>query len=240
MKSIGYGAYGEQGHSLAREGYRYAVRLLLGKGRRGDAHNPIHQWKDDIVFKNLYKQSKSFTLNNELECYILYQCALQTARIPGEVAEVGVFTGGTTRLLASILPHKMIHGFDTFTGMPKTDSEHDLFKEGDLGRVSLAKVKNYLSDLPNIRLYPGFFPATAKSLVNKRFSLAHIDADIYKSIWDSCVFFYPRMVSGGIILFDDYGFITCPGAKTSVDRFFADKPEHPFYLPTGQAMVIKH
>jgi O-methyltransferase len=41
------------------------------------------------------------------------------------------------------------------------------------------------------------------------------------------------------MVFDDYGFLTCPGAKKAVDEFFSDKREYPCYLPTGQAIVTK-
>ena len=41
------------------------------------------------------------------------------------------------------------------------------------------------------------------------------------------------------MIFDDYGFLTCPGAKQAVDTFFSDRPEAPIYLPTGQCIVVK-
>jgi 2-polyprenyl-3-methyl-5-hydroxy-6-metoxy-1,4-benzoquinol methylase len=41
------------------------------------------------------------------------------------------------------------------------------------------------------------------------------------------------------MLFDDYGFATCPGARLAVNEFFVDKPERIIELPTGQAFVIK-
>lgn len=41
------------------------------------------------------------------------------------------------------------------------------------------------------------------------------------------------------MLFDDYGFPTCPGARQAVDEFFDDKPETPLVLPTKQAIVNK-
>lgn len=72
-----------------------------------------------------------------------------------------------------------------------------------------------------------------------RIAFAHIDLDIYQSILDSCRFIYPRLSPGGVIVFDDYGFMSCPGAREAVDRFFADKLEIPLVLPTGQAIVIK-
>jgi hypothetical protein len=41
------------------------------------------------------------------------------------------------------------------------------------------------------------------------------------------------------MLFDDYGFPACPGARKAVDEFFRDRPEAPVVLATGQAVVIK-
>jgi len=67
----------------------------------------------------------------------------------------------------------------------------------------------------------------------------HIDVDIYQSVKDCCEFFYPRLHAGGVMLFDDYGKWTCPGAKLAVDEFFATKPEKRFYFPSGQCFVIK-
>lgn len=43
----------------------------------------------------------------------------------------------------------------------------------------------------------------------------------------------PRLSSGGIIVFDEHGFPSCPGARAAVDDFLADKPEIPLVLPTG-------
>lgn len=51
--------------------------------------------------------------------------------------------------------------------------------------------------------------------------------------------FVPRLTNGGIILYDDYGFLCAPGAKLAVDEFFSDKPEKPIWLTTGQCLVVK-
>jgi hypothetical protein len=51
--------------------------------------------------------------------------------------------------------------------------------------------------------------------------------------------------SGGImeyairILFDNYGFPSCPGARHAVDEFFRDKAEFPIVLASGQCVIIK-
>jgi len=41
------------------------------------------------------------------------------------------------------------------------------------------------------------------------------------------------------MVFDDYGFESCPGAKAAVDEFFSGKIERPWYLPSGQCAVVK-
>jgi O-methyltransferase len=56
---------------------------------------------------------------------------------------------------------------------------------------------------------------------------------------DALEFIWPRLVSGGFIVFDDYGFPTCPGAREAVDEFFDAKDSIPLCLPTGQAIVFK-
>ena len=55
----------------------------------------------------------------------------------------------------------------------------------------------------------------------------------------ACEFFYPRMQAGGILLFDDYGYPSCPRAREAVDEFFADKPEIRQVMVTGQCSVRK-
>jgi len=63
--------------------------------------------------------------------------------------------------------------------------------------------------------------------------------DIYQSIHDCCHHIYPRLSPGAMMVFDDYGFPSCPGARKAVDEFFHDKPERPLVLPTAQAIVIR-
>ncbi len=198
-------------------------------------------WDDDDHFNELMRQITEYTLIDKVRCFMIYQYARQVATLSGDVAEVGVYRGGTARLLAKTFEekNKTVHLFDTFSGMPSTNPSKDLHKEGDLNDTSLERVETYLYDCKNVCFYPGLFPTTSKPIENILFCLVHIDVDIYKSIADSCKFFYPRLEIGGIMVFDDYGSFSCPGVKLAVDEFFSDKPENPCYLPTGQCIVIR-
>jgi O-methyltransferase len=198
-------------------------------------------WDDNPTFMRLFEQLIGYTLVDKVRCFILYQCAKNSAQIAGDIAEIGVFRGGTAKLLAKTTAPagKIVHLFDTFAGMPSVDANTDLHQTGDFANTSIEAVQAYLHDCRNVRLYKGFFPSTAQPVEQRSFALVHVDVDIYRSVLSCCTFFHPRMERGGMMVFDDYGFLSCPGAKKAVDEFFADKPEVPIYLPTGQCLVIR-
>jgi len=205
---------------------------------------PLPLWEADMQYQAIRKLMEGHTLVGVNEGHIIYQFALHAKSLPGDVAEVGVYKGGTAKLLAKAFEAtgKNVHLFDTFNGMPATDPSRDRHKQGDFADVTYEEVKEYLSDCPHAHLYRGFFPDTTVPVEEKTFSLVHVDVDIYRSVLDSCQFFYPRLVSGGIIIFDDYGRLSCPGAKAAVDEFFANKVEHPIYCGnshSAQAFVVK-
>ncbi len=198
-------------------------------------------WDSDAEFQAIRREMEGNTLVSDVDAYFSYRAALGTLKLAGEVAEVGVYKGGTARMLAKIFAPtgKTVHLFDTFAGMPAVDPAKDLHRAGDFADVSLESVRKYLSDCPNVRLYQGFFPATSGPIEDSAFCFVHVDVDIYQSVLDCCRFFYPRLVPGGVLIFDDYGRHSCPGATMAVDEFFADKPEQPVYVPRGPAFVVK-
>lgn len=205
----------------------------------------------DRAFRAIYEPIRPYSLVSSDRCYVLYSLAQQAALLDGEWWECGVYKGGTAMLLAALIerlaaqrmPQQPGRGpvtlrlFDTFAGMPQTDAQRDLHREGDFADTDAASVRARVPQ-PFVHLHPGFIPQTFERLRDARIALAHIDVDIYSSIIDCCRFIYPRMLAGGFIVFDDYGFPTCPGARQAVDEFFADKPEVPLILPTGQAAVF--
>ncbi|MDD5585209.1 MAG: macrocin O-methyltransferase [Candidatus Omnitrophica bacterium] len=201
----------------------------------------IYLEEEDKIFNGAFKQIKEFTVIDKSRCFMIYQLAKHASNLRGDVAEVGVYKGGTARLLATTfdLKIKNLHLFDTFTGMPPIDAKRDTHREGDFNDCSLENVKAYLSDYKNVHFYRGIFPATVKPIENSTFCLVHVDVDIYKSVMDCCIFFYPRMEKGGLMIFDDYTSSTCPGVRAAVDEFFSDKPERPCSLSTGQSFVIR-
>jgi len=114
----------------------------------------------------------------------------------------------------------------------------EYWKKGDL-KASLAMVQKNLSAYGFVEYHKGWIPEKFREVAGQKFCFVHIDVDIYLPTLDSLKFFYPRMVQGGIIVCDDYGFSTCPGAKKAFDEFMREKPEPIIHIPTGQCFVIK-
>ena len=203
----------------------------------------IDFFKLDPEFNRLFDKASKTPGNHITRCFMLYQFLKQTGNLKGNVAEVGVFRGRSAKVIAltSEKFNKNVYLFDTFTGMPEVDTEKDNFYwRGAFSDTSLAEVEEFLADCKKVTIYPGFFPDTAEPVRGKKFSFVHIDVDIYRSVLDCCQFFYPRLVSRGMMVFDDPGFRDCSGAKIAVGEFFADKEEFPIYLATGQVLVVKH
>lgn len=175
--------------------------------------------------------------------HVLQTLLRQAFSVEGDIWECGVYKGGTAAMFAAMLhdhcPAKRLHLFDTFAGMPKTDAEKDWHQQGDFSDTSLEAVTRFVGHPELCRAHPGFIPDTFAGLEDARIAFAHIDVDIHQSIIDSLLFIWPRLSSGGFIVFDDYGFPSCPGARAAVDEFFQSQPSVPLCLSTGQAMIFK-
>lgn len=159
----------------------------------------------------------------------------QVAHLPGSIAEVGVYKGGTAKLICSLTP-KHVFLYDTFAGMPPVSSI-DLHKEGDFADTSVAHVERLLADHDNFSIHKGLFPASVGSELDfVGFAFVHLDVDIYNSVRDCLTFFTPRMLKGGFIVLDDYNEPNCPGAKLATDEFCA--ANNLILEPTVQSQAI--
>ena len=181
--------------------------------------------------------------------YTLLHFLRESLTLEGDVAECGVWRGGSAKLLRDTIIEggapKQLFLFDSFEGMAAVDSARDRHDVGDFKDTSLEHVQKFVTgttgdDPRGVAVFrKGWIPDAFAGLDDLKLCFAHIDLDLYQSILDALSFIYPRLSSRGVIVFDDYGFASCPGARKAVDEFFRERPEKPFVLGTGQAVVIK-
>jgi O-methyltransferase len=203
----------------------------------------LHPWTEDAAFWKIYERIVHHTLVSLPRCHMLYALARHALSLPGSFAECGVYKGGTALLLASLVPDqkRALYLFDTFKGIPPGTPEKDnrYLEGGEFWDTSIAGVSDLLRwTNAAVNIVPGLIPETLVSAEPAFFSFVHIDVDIYAPAKEALKFFYQRLIPGGIIVLDDYGFEQCQGVKKAADEFAKDSHASLIYLPTGQAMFI--
>lgn len=218
---------------LGYDVWRVPTRAAGRQWRDADYYRPFFSpWLGYGDFVDVLALTDGLTLLPPDRLYGLWT-AMRNAPV-GEVWECGVYRGGTARLLATM--GRTLRLFDTFAGLPDPDPDHDLLRAGAFGDTSVAAVRSVVGEA-DYRV--GLIPDTFIGLEDAHIALAHVDLDLYASVQAACEFIYPRLVPGGLMVFDDYGGQTTPGARAAVDECSARWPEVPWVSPSGQAVVIR-
>lgn len=169
---------------------------------------------------------------------VIMNCLLQTRHLEGDIAEVGVYKGGVAYYLNKLSHGKQVYLFDTFEGIPmKSDVDRHII--GDFNDTSLEEVSAYFVNEANVHLVKGIFPNSASDVLKDtdKFSFVHLDADQYESTLNSLKYFYPKMVTDGIIVCDDYKFLD--GVDKAIREFLSDKEEKEIHSTNMQCVIVK-
>lgn len=129
----------------------------------------------------------------------LMEYCLSQTRVDGLICEFGVYSGTTINHIASVVPDKDVHGFDSFEGLPE-----------DWGPVPKGQFSTN-GELPavrdNVKLHVGLFVETLPKLISEHsspVSFVHIDSDLYSSAKTILHTLSTRIVEGSILVFDEY------------------------------------
>lgn len=211
-----------------------------------DAFDRLLRWlaePRDAEFDRIYRRGLRLTQTNPLPVARMYRffelsrLLASTHGLEGEVAECGCFRGLSAYVIAHYLamhsPGFTGHGFhvfDSFAGLSEPGAE-DRLPAGDLsgeaGRIrrmaraghfsaSLEEVRAALAEFPGIGFHAGWIPQSFVAEPERRYRFVHVDVDLYAPTLASLEYFHPRLVAGGIILSDDYGW---PGARQAMDEY---------------------
>ena len=190
-------------------------------------------WLTDREFLAAYEVIRSHTLVDVYRCYELWTLVDQSAKLDGAILEVGVWRGGTGALIA----HRAKLFKDFGSGLPLRhvrwrregmgrDSYYQGGEHGDTSRAQVEDLIHRKLDLPSVVVLEGVFPEeTSRYISDQRFRLCHVDVDVYQSAKDIVDWIWDRLVVGGMVIYDDYGFRSCDGITRYVEeqRAFADR-----------------
>ena len=154
---------------------------------------------------------------------------IQEEKIPGDVAELGVFRGDFAVLINAAFPDRTIHLFDTFEGFPPKDVEIEQeqgfsgAKAGDFAETAKDIVAKRLPCPEQAVFHKGYFPATFRSCMEKTFAFVSVDADLYAPTAAALPLFWDRLSTGGAMLIHDVNSTQYTGAGKAVREFCTEK-----------------
>lgn len=136
--------------------------------------------------------------------------------LPGAFVECGVGHGTTFAMLAFLAraQKRTLYGFDSFEGFPEPSEADRSWRnpQQEEWRVRQAEVWELLSDTGllygPVKDWPilrhGFFRETLREEDPRLIALLHLDCDLHDSYRDALAYLFPRVVAGGIVMFDEY------------------------------------
>ena len=205
-------------------------------------------WNIDCAFQAVYSEVMPNTLVDKYRCYELWQLAEQSAKLEaGALLEVGVWKGGTGALIAK---RAALSGLveptilcDTFKGVVKAGEFDSTYKGGEHQDSTAADVVALMGrmGIDNYKILEGIFPEeTGEQISQLQFRFCHVDVDVYKSAKDVVEWLWPRLVSGGIVVFDDYGFQSCDGVTAFVNEMRKWSRCQIVHNLNGHAVAVKY
>lgn len=226
---------------------RYYSAKLFGGLLTGDYRVPWRdqEWLKDPEFTEYLRRFDELKGLNTQRRWTLWQLLRLTGHVAGDTAECGVYRGASSWLIAAFIKQSKVqpkqhHLFDSFEGLSEPgdrDGTHWHAAALAAGEDIVARNLAPFSDL--LHFHKGWIPTRFDDVADRRFSFVHVDVDLYEPTRDSIAFFYDRLNPGGILLCDDYGCTTCPGATEAADHFLSDRPEKMISLDAGGGFFIK-
>ena len=193
--------------------------------------------------KSFVYSDADFVRNSTLE---LISREIHEQKIPGAVAELGVFRADFAKLINRAFPDRKLYLFDTFDGFESKDIYGDEAegKAADKEQFSDTSVDLVLSKMKypgNCIVKKGYFPDTITSDIKDRFAYVSIDFDLYQPIYKGLVVLWDRLSPGGYIMVHDYQNTMFPGSKRAVRQFCKEKGIQliPLSDTCGSALIVK-
>jgi hypothetical protein len=194
-------------------------------------------------YEATYRKVRPYTMTSRRRVFTLIDAVEHVVRhqLPGDFIECGVWKGGSS--LAAALTFARLSDlsrdfylFDTFEGMSApTEKDGVEAQEGYTAtldpkkgstwcRSPLEEVREVLklAEYPTEKIHfiQGKVEETLPGAAPEQIAILRLDTDWYESTKHELNTLYPRLIPGGVLLLDDYGF--WQGARQAVDEYLAE------------------
>lgn len=182
----------------------------------------------------------------EWRIHICCWAAWHAKQLAGDFVECGTNTGIMSLAICHYIDFnatgKSFYLFDTYQGIPEDQispaEDHALDMNRAYRDCFATAVQNF-SPFPRAILVRGKVPDTLSSQSIEKVCYLMLDMNIAFPERAALDHFWDKIVPGGIVLFDDYGWLGYEAQKNAHDAFAAARELKILNLPTGQGMLIK-
>lgn len=185
--------------------------------------------------------------------HTLVWAAKNALALDGDFVECGVFKGDFAWVVMQLTQFteqkRNFYLYDTFAGFSeKYSSAADypdnpgFFKVAQEAytQAGLAdEVRARFAPMHNVKVVEGVLPDSLAQDMPEKIAFLHIDINSAKAEIGVLEQLFDRVVPGGMIVFDDYGWYIFRQQKEAEDAFMATRGYHILELPTGQGLVVK-
>lgn len=197
---------------------------FLGPGRFADAFRPFAN--DSILRARIWR------------VYMLCWAAASCLKLSGDFMDVGCYDGKTVEVMARYC------GFDQV--QDKTWWLYDMFenppeeaRKGGHGPQLFDQVRQRVEPLGRFRVIKGAVPDSFAQGLPEKVAFAQLDLNVAAPELAALEILYDRMVPGGMIVFDDFGFRRYRDSHDAETAFLQSKGDVIWESPTGQGLFIK-
>lgn len=177
--------------------------------------------------------------------WLMTAAARHCAPLNGNYAEFGVYRAGCAFMIfatGAFGEDRRFFLFDTFGGIPAEGLAPEEVRFGLAGAHSDTSVEYVRRRLEpwqdRIVIVPGDVNETLRDADTGPLAFVHMDLNAAEPTQVALEYAYPRLVNGGMIVFDDYGQRGLEPQRAAVDAFLAGK-ENVIAIPSGQGLLVK-
>jgi hypothetical protein len=265
IRRIAKGVFARLGHRSPRQlnrAIRYArkMHLTVSWGDRLLTLDKTRGFLDDARFREAfasirgshqydqYNGPDSIAWRLNTLCWAA-RCGL---RAGGDFMECGVFKGDMAWVvLQSLGPGNVpsYYLYDSFEGFSNNYSEPgdyplnpgflDFANKHYREKGIYEHVRDRFAPYANVKVIKGFLPEALDIECPERIGFLHVDLNSPRAEVAVLERLFDRVVPGGVVVFDDYGWKLFEKQKIAEDEFMRARGYEVLELPTGQGLVVK-
>lgn len=172
--------------------------------------------------------------------HTLCWAARQCSRLPGDYVEAGCYKGFSAKVICDYLQFQQLGRryflYDLF--MHDSSMNHHAMPEHGEGLFEW--VKQRFQEYPQVSVFQGGLPGALAQGAPEQIAFMHIDMNNAEAEVGVLEALFDKVVPGGMIVFDDYGWLCYSEQKHAEDAWLQKYHERILELPTGQGLLVKH